>query len=180
VAIQLVYETHSISEDNDRGIATGWLPGRLSPRGIEGARALGQRRADDGIDAVFSSDLRRAAETAAVAFETTTIPILHDWRLRECDYGEWNGRPADEVHGGHRRAYLDRPYPSGESWRQAVARVERFLDDLPMRWAGCRVVVIGHAATWLALEHLLNGVALEDVVDAPFTWQEGWEYEVPD
>ena len=179
MAIQVVFETHAISEDNEQRIATGWHHGRLSAQGREGARAIGQRRATDGIDAVFSSDLRRAAETAALAFEGTTFPILHDWRLRECDYGEWNSHAAETVHGD-RRPYMDQPYPGGESWRQALARVARFLDDLPMRWAGCRVVVIGHVATRWGFEHSLLGVPLEELVDAPFTWQEGWEYEVPD
>ena len=68
MAIELVFETHSITEDNELGRATGWLPGRLSPRGRELARELGLRRRDDGIAAVFSSDLHRAAETAAADF----------------------------------------------------------------------------------------------------------------
>jgi len=88
VAIELVFETHSITEDNELGRATGWLPGRLSPRGRELARELGLRRRDDGIAAVFSSDLRRAAETASLAFEDPAVPVLLDWRLRECDYGQ--------------------------------------------------------------------------------------------
>ncbi|MGH3547501.1 MAG: hypothetical protein ACRDQU_05150 [Pseudonocardiaceae bacterium] len=37
----IVFETHSWSEDNDRGVGTGWLPGRLSERGRELARELG-------------------------------------------------------------------------------------------------------------------------------------------
>ncbi|MDQ2879898.1 MAG: hypothetical protein M3Y48_01215 [Actinomycetota bacterium] len=45
----IVFETHSWSEDNDRGVATGWLPGRLSERGRELARQLGARRRDDGL-----------------------------------------------------------------------------------------------------------------------------------
>src|SRR5690349_20860940 len=83
----IVFETHSWSEDNDRGTATGWLPGRLSERGRRLAAELGQRRRDDGIAAVFASDLRRAAETAEIAFAGSDIPVLLDWRLRECDYG---------------------------------------------------------------------------------------------
>jgi broad specificity phosphatase PhoE len=58
----LVFETHCMSEDNEAGRATGWLPGRLSERGIAQARELGRRRAADGIAAVFCSDLRRAAQ----------------------------------------------------------------------------------------------------------------------
>jgi hypothetical protein len=40
-------------------------------------------------------------------------------------------------------------------------------------------VVIGHSATKWALDCLLNTEALEDVVDAPFDWQEGWRYVLP-
>jgi broad specificity phosphatase PhoE len=43
VAIEIVYETHSVTEDNERGIATGWQPRRLSPRGREQAAELGRR-----------------------------------------------------------------------------------------------------------------------------------------
>jgi len=54
VRTSVVFDTHSITEDNEAGVATGWLPGRLSPRGRE-----------------------------LVAFEGAGIPILQDWRLRE-------------------------------------------------------------------------------------------------
>ena len=137
----------------------------------------GQRRTGDGITAVFSSDLTRAAQTAAIAFGNSAIPVLHDWRLRECDYGERNGMPVAELHAG-RREHLDLPYPGGESWRQAVARVGRFLGDLPLRWNEQRILVIGHVATRWGLDHYIGGVPLEDLVEQDFAWQEGWEYRV--
>jgi 2,3-bisphosphoglycerate-dependent phosphoglycerate mutase len=175
--IQVVFETHSISEDNEREVASGWSHSMLSPRGRVLARELGQRRRRDGIDAVFSSDLRRAVETAETAFADTAVPVLLDWRLRECDYGELNARPASE-HAGGRARYLDEPYPGGESWRQAVTRVGRFLGDLPFRWAGKRVLVIGHVATRWGLDYYLGGVTLEELVAADFGWREGWEYSL--
>ena len=178
MTIELVFETHSITEDNERGRATGWLPGRLSPRGQELARELGLRRRDDGIASVFSSDLRRAAETATLAFEDQAVPVLLDWRLRECDYGQRNGMPVAELHA-NRCDHLVRPYPGGESWRQAVARAARLLDDLPQRWGGQRVLVIGHVATRWALDHVLGGVPLEALAAADFAWQPGWEYRLP-
>ena len=177
MAIDIVYETHSISEDNEKGIATGWLPGRLSDAGRNNAAALGRRRCDDGLAAVFVSDLDRAIETVQVAFAASDIPVLMDWRLRECDYGELNGAAAPEVHRDRRR-YLDLPYPGGESWRQAAERVSRFLSDLPLRWDGQRVLVVGHAATRWGLEHFLSGEDLEEVITADFVWQEGWEYRL--
>lgn len=175
MSIEIVFETHSITEDNEAGVATGWRPGRLSARGWDLARELGERRAGDGIAAVFCSDLRRAVETAEIAFGASGIPVLHDWRLRECDYGTLNGMPAADLHAG-RRDHLDVPYPGGESWRQAVARAGRFLADLPPRWAGARIVVIGHVATRWGLDYALRGVPVEDLIAADFGWQPGWTY----
>jgi broad specificity phosphatase PhoE len=178
VPTRLVFETHSWSEDNERGIASGWNHGRLSARGRGEADTLGQRRRSEQIAAVFASDLYRSIETADIAFGGTDTPILHDWRLRECDYGRDNGKPVAEVHVD-RRDHLDEPYPDGESWRQAVSRVGRFLADVPLRWDGTRVVIIGHVATRWALDHHLDGIPLEQLIDESFVWQEGWEYVLP-
>jgi 2,3-bisphosphoglycerate-dependent phosphoglycerate mutase len=175
---RIVFETHSTTEDNERGVATGWLPGRLSATGREQAGEIGARRRGDGIAAVFTSDLARAVETTTIAFAGTAIPVLHDWRLRECDYGDQNGMPAATMHAT-RAAHVDDPYPGGESWRQAIDRVGRFLVDVPTRWEHRRVVVVGHLATQFALEHFLNHVAIETLLTTPFAWQPGWEYTLP-
>jgi broad specificity phosphatase PhoE len=178
MSVAVVYETHSISEDNERGIATGWLDGRLSERGRRSAVMLGERRRDDGIAAFFTSDLGRAVETAEIAFRGTGTPVIKDARLRECNYGEWNGSPVARLEG-ERTHRIDEPYPGGESYRQVVARMASFLTDLARDWEGARVLLIGHAATRYALDHLLTGVPLEDLVGAPFVWREGWSYTLP-
>jgi broad specificity phosphatase PhoE len=177
MAVQLVYETHSISVDNERGIASGWLPGELSDEGRLLARALGERRRNDGIVCVFTSDLRRAVETAELAFEGCAMEIRHDARLRECNYGELNGAPVGELEP--RRRFVDEPYPGGESWRDCVERMRGFLGDVADEFDGRRVLVVAHSAQRWALRHLLEGVPLEELVDAPFEWQQGWEYVVP-
>jgi broad specificity phosphatase PhoE len=173
--IEIVYETHSISVDNERGIATGWLDGELSEQGRRLALELGARRRDDGIAVVYSSDLGRAVETAEIAFGGSGLPVHLDARLRECNYGELNGMPsarlAEEV---PRR--IDKPYPGGESYRQVVERVREFLDELPPELEGERILLVSHAAPRWALQHLLGGERLEDVVGAPFDWQPGWEF----
>lgn len=121
MAVQLVYETHSITTDNEAGVATGWLPGELSEQGIRNAQELGARRRDDGVDAVFCSDLHRAVQTAEIAFAGTEIPIYQDTRLRETNYGDWNGMPTSRLRS-ERRARVNVPFPGGESWRQAADR----------------------------------------------------------
>lgn len=175
MSVEVVYETHSLSVDNERGIATGWLPGRLSDEGQRLAAELGERRREDGIAVIFTSDLHRAVETAEIAFTGTAIPILRDARLRECNYGAMNGMPASRLET-ERPMRIDRPFPGGESWRQAVGRVGGFLDELAETRDGERVLVIGHVATRWALDHFVNRTPLEDLVNAPFDWREGWTY----
>ncbi len=172
-----MFETHSLTEDNDRGLATGWGQGRLSERGEGLARELGERRRDDRIAAVFVSDLYRAVQTAELAFGGTALPILHDWRLRECDYGELTGKPAAEVH----RAVKDlhEVYPGGESWVMAMQRVSRFVDDVALRWKDERVLVVGHIATLWGLAHRIDDVPIADIRAVSDPWREGWEFTLP-
>jgi alpha-ribazole phosphatase/probable phosphoglycerate mutase len=54
-----------------------------------------------------------------------------------------------------------------------------FLRDLVRDWDGARVLVVGHTANLWALECLLAGASLEDLLGAPFAWQPGWTYTVP-
>ena len=171
--IEIVFETHSISEDNERGIATGWLPGRLSDQGRTFARELGARRRGEDLAAVFTSDLARAIETAAIAFAGSPLPVHADPRLRECDYGELNGAPVETLEP--RSRFISTPYPGGESYRQVVERVRGFIAGLGP-FDGRSVLVIGHSATRWSLDHLLSGRALEELVDAPFDWRPGWHY----
>jgi broad specificity phosphatase PhoE len=174
--VQLVFETHSLTTDNERGVATGWLGGTLSVRGRSLAAGLGERRRDD-VDVVLCSDLARAVETARIAFEDTQVPVLLDWRLREVDYGELNGSRVELVER-ERPHRVDIPYPAGESYRDATRRVAEALDDLVADHGGRRVLVIGHTATRWALDHLVAGRRLEELVAVPFEWREGWEYRL--
>jgi broad specificity phosphatase PhoE/GNAT superfamily N-acetyltransferase len=171
----VVYETHATTLDNEAGIATGWQPGELSARGVENARELGRRRRDDGLDLVVSSDLHRAVQTVEVAFDGSPVPRRTDRRLRECDFGDLNGAPVQVVHAERPRR-IDQPYPGGQSYREVTAGVHALLEELRRELPDGRVLLVGHAATRHALDHLLTGRPLETAVVAPFAWQPGWEY----
>ena len=178
MAITLVYETHATTTDNEAGIATGWLPGRLSPEGLRNAADLGARRREDGLAAIYVSDLERALETVRIAFPKPRIPVLVDDRLRECDYGALNGMPRSRL-DAERADHVDVPWPQGESYRDVVHRTRSLLRDLTRRPDGERVLLVAHSANRHALEHLLLGRDLAALVRAPFDWRPGWEYELP-
>ncbi len=175
--VVIVFATHATSLDNEARVASGHADVALSVRGRRQATELGERYRDDHFAAVFCSDLRRSWETAELAFGSRGIPIIRDPRLRECDYGDLTRRPIEEIEREKPRR-LREPFPNGESYEQAAARVEGFLDDLRATYAGRRVLVVGHRATQYGLDHWLTGIPLARVVTAPWSWQPGWEYAV--
>lgn len=178
MAVDIVFETHATSIDNEAGIATGWLPGELSPAGRRQAKELGERRRADGLSVVFTSDLARAVQTAEIAFAASGVPVLVDTRLRECDYGDYNGMPVARL-AAERARRIDHPFPGGQSYRQVVHQTGLFLRDLLDGWDRARVLVIAHSANRWALDHLLAGHPLEELVGQPFRWREGWTYTLP-
>lgn len=137
----------------------------------------GARRRNDGVDVIYTSDLERARETARIALGDSGIPMYPDGRLRECNYGELNGAPVKALIP--RRAHIDQPFPGGQSYRQVAGQTALFLAELLVRYDGARVLLIAHSANRWALEHLLLDTPLEELVDAPFAWQPGWEFLVP-
>jgi broad specificity phosphatase PhoE len=177
VSVEVVFETHSLTTDNESGLATGWLDGALSEAGKRLAAELGDRRRDETLAAVFTSDLRRAIETTEIAFGDSDIPTFEDSRLRECNYGLLNGMSVRRLNR-ERQRHIREPWPEGESYSQVVDRVEGFLDDLSEHWKGTRVLVVGHSATRWALDCLLKGIPLESLVASPFRWKEGWVYRL--
>lgn len=174
------FETHSTTVDNEAGIATGWLPGELSPVGRERAAALGQRIRDRRPEAIYCSDLARAVQTAGIALQQSgsTVPLLLDWRLRECDYGRLNGSPAAEVHGNRLR-YERNPYPDGESWQVATERAAEAVRDAAVRHQGRTIMIIGHIAThWGIRRAAGDSESLATMLTEPSEWQPGWVYEI--
>ncbi len=178
MAVRIVYETHATTTDNEAGIATGWRPGTLSLTGRAQSRELGFRRRDDGLAAVFTSDLTRAVDTARIAFAGSPLPVYQDVRLRECDYGQLTGWPAAAV-AARRARHLDEPFPGGQSYRDVEAATDGLLHDLAARFDGARVLLVASTANLWSLQHLLTGTPWPSLLDAPFDWQPGWEFTLP-
>jgi len=177
MTVEIIFEYHSTSVDNEAGVASGWRDPPLSPAGREQAKELGERRQGQEIDAVLCSDLRRAVETAEIAFGAT-ISVHPDPRLREYNYGTLTGSPPELINT-ERPHRVDTPFPEGESLRDVTQRVRDFLDDLARDWDGKCVLVIGHGATKRALHHLLAGMSVEEAASQTFTWEPvppSWRY----
>jgi broad specificity phosphatase PhoE len=177
MAVTIIFESHATTLDNEAKLSSGHFDVELSKFGEEQAENLGERRKNEHFDAIFCSDLQRSYKTAEIAFRNLDVPIIKDVRLREVDYGKMTRAPSHEVES-KRGDFVDQPFPDGESYKEAVERIQNFLRDLLRDYDGKRVMIIGHRATQYGLERWINGVPLKEIVTAPWSWQPGWEYQL--
>jgi broad specificity phosphatase PhoE len=175
--VNIFFETHSTTFDNEKNIASGWNDVDLSPLGIDQAKDLGDRYHGKKIDAIFISDLIRAYHTAQIAFYGKNIPIIEDKRLRECDYGKLTNHPAKEVDKEKLNRVHD-TFPGGESYDECIERMRSFLQSLSEFYDNKTVMIIGHRATQYGLEHVILGKPLGQVLTEKWQWQPGWEYKL--
>lgn len=173
--IEIIFETHSTTFDNEAHLASGHNDVALSPIGIERAKEMGKRHENDSFDAIFCSDLERSYKTAEIAFGNK-FPIIKDVRLRECDYGDLSRHQSDEVEK-EKIKRINIPFPNGESYNQTTTRMRSFLEDLGKDYNGKLILIIGHRATQYGLENIINGMPLEKIISTKFKWQPGWKYK---
>lgn len=178
--LTITYFVHGTTTDNERDLATGWLPGELSARGQEQSRQLGALVADKKFAVVFCSDLQRAVESARLAFGEQ-YEIIPDARLREANYGDFTGQPASAFKDDLTK-YISAPFPGGESYEDVGRRVADFLADAAAKYTGQHIAIVGHQAPQLALEVLLRGRTWAEAMAEDWrrtkAWQAGWEYTV--
>ena len=174
--INIIFETHSTSFDNEEGLSSGYNDVELSPLGIKQAKQLGERYKGEEIDAIFCSDLQRSYKTAEIAFGNK-YQIIKDIKLRECDYGDLTKHPSEEVEK-EKPQRISTPFPNGESYEQTSKRMKKFLDELKKKYEGKKILIIGHRATQYGLEHFIKGADLKTLVKTAFKWQPGWTYKL--
>jgi broad specificity phosphatase PhoE len=137
---------------NAEGRWQGQADPSLSVRGRAQARALAARLASEPLEAVVTSDLRRAAETAAaLAAPRALTPVVHRG-LRELHVGAWSGlthaeieRRWPEPYRRFRAGDLELRAGGGESRRELRERALRALADVAQRWPDGLVAVVTHA-----------------------------------
>jgi broad specificity phosphatase PhoE len=156
---------HGRTEMNRQGLLQGQGGFGLLPEGRRDAERAAGRLAGRGVALVFSSDQRRALESAAILRERLRIgtPARLSILLREMDFGRMTGLPADEV---ERRcpAWRKDPafrFPGGESYRGLQDRALSWFGRLERRRPAPVVAVVTHGAWLRTFLAALAGVPLE-------------------
>ncbi len=175
MSVEIWFEPHSTTTDNEAKLASGWNDVDLSELGKSQTSQPIERSRERGIELICTSDLQRAIKTGAPTAEALRIPMYTDKRLRECDYGDLTQTPKSGT-DAQRVQRIAEPFPNGESYQDCMKRMGEFLLWLKESFDGKTVMVIGHRATQYGLEHHIAGKTIEECVTEPWEYQPGWKY----
>ena len=138
---------HGETDWNRDGRFQGWADPPLNETGRGQAQALAVQLEDVPIDAVFSSDLRRAHETALIVAEPHGIPVVVDQGLREIDVGSWSGLTRTEIE----ERFPDAEHHDGETREEHLARVLAAVERIACVHPGDRILIVSHGGSLLTL-----------------------------
>lgn len=177
MSVKITYFVHGTTTDNEQHISSGWKDVDLSDLGIEQSKELPSKNTDQ-FDAVFCSDLVRAVHSTELSFKNK-FPIIIDARLRECNYGDFNGK-LSEIVEPMQEENIEKRFPNGESYEDVKARIESFLEDIKTKYDGKHIAIVAHKAPQLTLEVILNNKTWQEAFASDWRkvgkWQPGWEY----
>ena len=178
MSVKIIYFVHGTTLDNLEHKATGWLPGALSEKGIYQSFALKKLINMNEIDLVISSDLKRAIMSAENIFKGEK-DIFHDERIRECNYGDLNGKDNSLV---KYEEHINEKFPNGECLKDVEKRVREFCNYLIENYNNKTIALVAHKAPQLALDVLTKNISWEEAINNDWrkskAWQPGWIYEI--
>jgi len=148
----LLLVRHGETDWNADGRLQGQTDRPLSDYGREQARQLAEDLHGEGFDAIYSSDLSRARETAEIVGGRLGLRVELDPDLREKDWGNWEGLTSVE---------RDRVEFVGESTEAHQERTLRALRRLSERHPGdARILVVTHGGSMRRVQASALGLAL--------------------
>lgn len=143
--MKIILTRHGETVENVKRISQGQTHGTLTENGIGQAKKLALRLKDEKIDAIYSSDLDRAKDTAKeIAKHHPHIDIVFTKLLKERNLGEFTGKHCDEVDWYNKTGKL-------ETGEQMKKRAKKAIDDAYEKHKDGTVVFIGHGGINAAL-----------------------------
>lgn len=140
----------------------------LNDTGLQQAETLAQKLDGQVFDAVFSSDLKRASQTAERVAEKLHLAVQKDARLREICQGEWEGMNLDEVIDRYKvdptvegQDPVNSRAPGGESVGEVAERMTAVAAEIARRYPQGKVLVVSHGVAVAALYCAANHIPLE-------------------
>jgi broad specificity phosphatase PhoE len=158
---------HGESDWNAANRFQGHSDRPLTDFGREQAQALGELVAAENVEAVYSSPLKRALETALIVAARSGLEVVEDEDLREVDTGSWSGLSRAEVQerfpeGFDRWTSGGAGWEDGESYEEMAERVLAAVNRIAAAHPGGRVLIVSHGGPIRAIQGAANGMDIEE------------------
>ncbi len=149
--MRLIMVRHGETDWNQKQLFQGHSDVPLNARGREQAARTAKYLSGDVLEAIYCSDLSRARETAAILAQGRSLTPVQDPRLREIDFGAWEGLDFTGIYNQYPKEF-DAWYrnaekiavPGGESLGQVTGRVLSFIQEVQTRHQEGTVVAVTH------------------------------------
>lgn len=174
MSLEIIYFVHGTTYDNSESKCSGWKQVDLNELGKEQAINLG-KNTNYKFDVLYTSDLIRAINSANLAWPE--INSIQDKRLRECNYGDYNGEDKKLV---VYEAHIYNSFPNGESLKDVEKRMDEFIKFLKEKYNNKTIGIVAHRAPQLALEVITKKISWKEAIKRDWrkqkAWQPGWKY----
>ena len=162
---RLLLVRHGISEFNSTRRFAGNIDAEMNAAGYEQVEKLRDRLAGEKIDAVYSSDLKRAVATAEIVSSGHQVDIITCPELREMNYGDAEGLTFQEINSRYPEMAkliinfnLRLEFPGGENFEGFIERTVKFLDRLNAHAPSATILVAAHSGPLRVLMCSLLGI----------------------
>ncbi len=166
---------HGQTHENLAGILQGHFNSSLDETGLAQAHAAAERMVSFKLDAIYSSDLRRAAQTAQIISQRIKMEVIAVPELREWNLGHLEKRKLSDLKAEYPEIIKsfqhdlegDVLVPGGESCFQFRERVASFLDWIVQKHRGKKLLLVTHGGTMRCIfHHLIGNVAVSNLLPA--------------
>lgn len=148
---ELILIRHGETEWNVIGRYQGQADPPLNANGRLQAYALAEKLIDSGLEVLYSSPLKRAAQTAEILAQQLSIPVKFDRRFFEIHQGDWQTRLRSEIEEMYPELFANwetRPWdvtpPGGEHLSMVQKRVDAALQDILHQYPDGCVGLVAH------------------------------------
>lgn len=163
---RIILIRHGETDWNAAGRLQGHSDTPLNALGRVQAQQVARRLANEPVRGLYASDLARSVETAAIIGHAVGLTVVTSPRLRERQYGAWEGLTSAEIQARYpaqfdqwRARSVDFAPPDGETRTQLLARALAELQAISQRHPGELVIVVTHGGLcYVLLIHILGNV----------------------
>jgi len=161
---------HGQTDWNVEGRYQGQVDIPLNDAGLQQAQELAKQLEEVHFDAIFSSNLKRASQTAMCVATLKNMEIQYDFRLREISQGVWEGMLFSdvvqyyekEVEKRRLEPLTTRP-PGGETVMDVANRVRDAVENIACRYPSGRILLVAHGVVISTLYCAANQISLSEV-----------------